>query len=165
MPGPKQEITATATNADGVFAIDWKDIKPAERKQLTILWYFGKSQFSPCCINEGNLSQGDTISPDINNVSKLAQPETSYQLGYYIVASSDGEVSYREIQYDETGNNGYFDRLSWLLTPNINSCNRPYQTTGEVKDGERWQTIMGSGFCTITTGPDLDTVSIPKSHW
>ena len=160
LPGPKQEITATATNADGVFAIDWKDIKPAERKQLTILWYFGKSQFSPCCINEGNLSQGDTISPDINNVSKLAQPETSYQLGYYIVASSDGEVSYREIQYDETGNNGYFDRLSWLLTPNINSCNRPYQTTGEVKDGERWQTIMGSGFCTITTGPDLDTVSI-----
>ena len=160
LSGPKQEITATATNADGVFAIDWKEIKPAERKQLTILWYFGRAQFNPCCFNEGNLSQGDTVSPDINNVSKLAQPETSYRLGYYIVASSDGDVSYRDIQYDDTGPDGYGDRLSWLLTPNINSCNRPFQTTGEVKDGERWQTIMGSGFCTITTGPDLDTVSI-----
>ena len=161
LSGPKQEITACATNQDGIFAIDWKDIEPSERKQLTILWYFGKSQFRGCCISAQNLSQGETCSPDINNISKLAQPETSYKLSYYIVASSDGDVSYRDISYDDNDpSTGYYARLSWLLTPNINSCQSPFQTIKDVKDGERWQTIMGSGSCTIITGKDLDTVSI-----
>lgn len=163
LSGPKAEINACATNSDGVFSIDWKEIEPADRRQLTILWYFGRGNSTGCCFNEGNLSQGDTCSPDINNTSKLAQPETTYTLSYFIVASSDGDVSYREIRYDDEGPNGYFDRLSWLLTPNINSCERPYQST-EVKKGERWQTIMGSGSCTIITGKDLDTQSIENPY-
>ena len=141
------------------FSIDWKDIPPAERKQLTILWYFGRGNSTGCCINEGNLSQGDTCSPNINNINRLAEPESTYTLSYFIVASSDGDVSYREIKYDDEGPGGYYDRLSWLLTPAINSCEKPYQTT-EVKKGERWQTIMGRGSCTIITGKDLDTESI-----
>ena len=159
LSGPKQEINACATNSDGIFAIDWKDIEPADRRQLTILWYLGRGNSTGCCINESNLSQGETCSPDINNTSKLEQPESTYTLTYFIVASSDGDVSYREINYDENGPGGYYDRTSWLLTPNINSCAKPYQST-EVKKGERWQTIMARGSCTIITGKDLDTQSI-----
>ena len=159
LSGPKQEINACATNSDGVFEIDWKEIEPADRRQLTILWYSGRGNSTGCCINDGNLSQGDTCSPDINNINRLAEPESTYTLSYFIVASSDGDVSYREINYDESGPDGYFDRLSWLLTPNINSCEKPYQST-EVKKGERWQTIMARGSCTIITGKDLDTQSI-----
>lgn len=156
---PLEEVIFCATNSDGnQFSINWKDIPPSERKQLNILWYFDGA-----LLQVDNLSQGERCSPDLRSrYGLLNKPETTHTISYYIVASSDGSAAWRDIDYDDTGNDGYFDVSSWKISTayNVARNKTPIEQSEDRLSGERWQTVMAFNSCTFRVGPEREGLTI-----
>ena len=146
-------VEASSPNTLGIFTINWGNIPVNQRKSLEILWYVNGTM-----VKKGTLKVSGSGS-SLNVRPYLEDPDTTYVIKYFIVASPESKASWKTINYNDST---YDDTGSWQITTSSNNNKLPVEQSDRIPVGNRWQTIMASGSCSVTTSKAGEALVIPK---